>query len=106
MASESFTEFLSRGQALLEDLFPGVLLMDAVEYACVNSGARTGNELEEGGFVENGTRQCRVLKSAMAVPPAIGEMVELDGEEVRCLAVAERDWDVAWNIELEPLRAS
>ena len=59
-----------------------------------------------GVFVESGARRCRVLKSAMAVPPAMGEVVELEGEEVRCVAVAERDWDVAWNIELEPLRAS
>ena len=105
MAAESFESLLARGQSMLEELFPGVLVYAGDTYACVNSGSRNESELEEGGFVSSGTRQVRVSKSAMVTAPALGSVMVLDGVDVRCVGVGEREWDVAWHLELEPERA-
>ena len=85
---------------------PLEVMVDAGDtYACVNSGTRNESGLEEGGFVSSGTRQVRVSKSAMVTAPALGSVMVLDGVDVRCVGVGEREWDVAWHLELEPERA-
>ena len=105
MAAETFSSLLTRVQAMLESIFPGTLEWDGAEYTCVNSGSRNKSELESGGFVSSGTRQVRVLKTSMIVAPDIGQVMTLDGMEVRCVGVSEREWDIAWHLELEPERS-
>jgi len=102
--SEGFANFLTRGQALLESLFPGVLVWDGNTYMCASSGARGSDELEVGGFVDTGTRNVRVLKDSMSTPPAVGTRVVLDDLQVRVTEVGEREWDVAWHLQCEPIR--
>jgi len=105
MAAETFESLLTRGQAMLESIFPGVLIYEDVSYVCANGGSRNETELEDGGFVRSGTRQVRVSKADMVTPPLIGAVVVLDGVDVRVIGVSEREWDVAWHLELEPERA-
>ena len=102
--SEGFASFLTRGQELLESLFPGVLVWQSVSYDCASSGARMGDYLEDGGFVETGTRNVRVFKTAMLIPPTVGELLTLDGDEVRLVEVGDREWDVCWHLQCEPVR--
>lgn len=102
--SESFESFLTRGQALLEDLFPGTLRYDGTDYTCAHSGARVSNELEAGGFYDTAPRNIRVLKTLLVTPPSVGDIVQLDGEDARVADVGERAWDVCWHMSCEPLR--
>ena len=99
-----FAGMLSKGQAALESMFPSVLVWDGVEFVCAGSGARVESAREAGGYVEGGTRMVRVSKDLMAVAPELGAVVALDGEDVRVAGVSAREWDVAWVLELEPLR--
>lgn len=98
--------FLKRSQAALESLFPGILVVDGVEYICAGSGARLESGREAGGYVLSGARKVRVSKDDLAVAPALGQAVELDGEELRVESVSQREWDVAWTLELVPRRSS
>ncbi len=99
-----YNDFLTKGQAFLESLFGGRLIWDGVSYDCVCSGARMGDQLEDGGFVETGVRNVRVLKSAMIEAPCIGELLLLDDVEVRLVEVGDRKWDVAWHLQFQPVR--
>lgn len=101
---EGFRSFLTRGQIFLEELFEAELIWDGVTYVCANSGARMGDELEDGGFVESGSRNVRVLKERMGIPPLIGDLLTLNGEEVRLIEVGDRPWDVSWHLQLSPVR--
>ena len=102
--SSDFAAFLEKGQQALESLFPAVLVWDGVEYLCAGSGARVESSREPGGFVKSGDRSVRVSKELMPAAPALGDVVALDGEDLRVSAVSLREWDVAWSIQLEPKR--
>ena len=99
-----YRDFLTKGQAFLEGLFGGQLTWNGVTYNCANSGARMGDELEDGGFVETGIRNVRVSKLSMANPPSVGEAMLLNGQQVRLVEVGDREWDVAWHLQFQPIR--
>lgn len=102
--AEDFQGFLNRGQLFLQSLFPATLAYNGVEFACASSGARKGEDLEEGGFVETGGRNVRILKSQMEYPPQHGERITLDGIELRVVEIGDRPWDVSWHLYCVPLR--
>lgn len=99
-----YRDFLTKGQTFLEGLFGGQLLWKGVNYACANSGARLGDQLEDGGFIETGIRNVRVSKENMAKPPKIGDLMVLNGQDVRLIEIGDREWDVAWHLQFQPVR--
>jgi hypothetical protein len=101
---EGYRSFLTKGQAFLEDLFGGKLVWNGRNYSCANSGSRNGDQLEDGGFVEVGNRNVRILKTSMVAPPVIGELMFLNDQEVRLVEIGDREWDVAWHFQFQPVR--
>jgi hypothetical protein len=93
-------DFMKRSQALLEELFPCVVVVDGEEIAAASGRVRKASEYEVGGEVPSWELRIRILMTRLKGEPEVGmrmEYREPDGAEpveVRVLEVA-RD-EVAW----------
>ena len=96
--------YLAAAALRLESLFPVVLTVDGEDYVGTGGGTLEREDITEGGFLDEGKRLVRVRKAVLASAPSIGDLVAVDGLEVRVVSVSDKEWDVCWPFELEPVR--
>lgn len=96
----SMLKFMERSQAVLEQLFPCVVVVDGQEVAAASGRLRKGSEFEVGGEVDAWELRVRILMTALKAEPEVGMRMgyrdpeQDESEEVRVMEVA-RD-EVAW----------
>ncbi|MGJ8677219.1 MAG: hypothetical protein ACSHX0_06860 [Akkermansiaceae bacterium] len=99
--SSDFKNFANMVQAALEDFFPGVLVVDGEEYGCTCYGITRSGSHEAGGFIESLPSMIRVRKEIISESPVVGDMVQLNGVEVRVVSTDERVWEGSWCLRVE-----
>ena len=94
--------FLEQSQIALESMFPGVVIYGASTFPCARSGDDRSERWEAGGAEEDARVVVRVR--SVYVPSggfSMGELLELDGRELRVVSCLLEPLDVAWSVELE-----
>lgn len=104
LTGTDYQSYLETAAIRLESLFPATLTVDGTDYAATCAGVMQSEDVEPGGFDLSGSWNVRVRKSLLATAPAIGDEVDLDGTTLRVLRVNDREFDIAWTLELENLR--
>jgi hypothetical protein len=108
MNLSQLTRFMNRVDVTLEGLFPGVIRLEGVEYACTCVGGSAMTEyLEDGGQAPAGTRFFRVQKEMLATRPETGtriEWFESPGSVVRLTVMdcPDRPHESAWVLRCSP----
>jgi len=109
LSRAGFQNFQRAAQKTLEELFPGVVKIDGVEYAAAAVGGTGAAEYGEGGRLVKGVRFFRIDKLVLITPPKVGMAVEWlragGGEQVKLFTVMEvpdRPHETAWMLRCEP----
>ena len=102
-------DMIGRAQDAIEDLFPGVVVIDGVEYACALGSRLARGKLddEHGGMDDDAGYVLRVKKSLITEAELVaqdGQRVTVDDVVYRLVGWTAATYDTAWRLELTNVR--